>query len=272
MSKNFQLPDFLDIFDDKKYGYWVWSSDMYDVDFDQLSENGVDVIFLNSYAFTEHGQKEVLDWIKEANNHGIEVHIWMQIFNTGSWISPLKNGTPNTAYFNYKIEEARYYAGLEGVSGIVIDYVRFEGNAYKYENGTEAITLFVKMFSEEMRKVNPNLKLSITVMPEADKDAYFYGQDIPTISKYVDVVIPMMYKGNYNENSSWIKNTTEWFVNNSEAEVWCGIQTYKSDFNTTNLSATELINDANNCFDGGAKGVIFFKWGMNKDLENTKFD
>ena len=246
---------------------------MHEVDLDELSDNGVNCIFLNSFAFTQYGQREVLDWIKDANDHGIEVHIWMQIFNTGKWISPLKNGTPDTAYFNYKIEEARYYATLEGVSGIQIDYIRFEGNAYKYKNGTAAINTFVKMFSEEMRKVNPDLTLSATVMPEADRDEYYYGQDIHTISQYVDIIVPMMYKGNYNENSDWIKNTTEWFVENSEdAEVWCGLQTYRSDFNVTNISSDELIRDANHCFDGGADGVVFFKWGMNDALDHRKFE
>lgn len=271
VSKSINFPNFSNLFNfNNGYGYWVWSSDMYKVDFDKLEKNGVKYIFLNSYAFTEHGQREVLDWIKEANAHGIEVHIWMQIFNTGEWISPLKNGTPNISYFNYKIEEARYYAGLEGVSGILIDYVRFKGNAYKYENGSEAITLFVKMFSTEMRKVNPNLKLSMTVMPEGDKDNYYYGQNVPVISQYVDVIIPMMYKGNYKENSTWIENTTEWFVKNSKAEVWCGIQTYKSDFNTTALPASEITKDANLCFKGGAKGVVLFKWGMNKAVDDNK--
>ena len=274
VSKNF---DFFGLFDwfggGNKHGYWVWSGDMYNVDFDKLSKNGVNIIFLNSYAFTEHGQRDVLDWIKQANDHGIEVHIWMQIFNTGNWISPLKNGKPDTQYFNYKIEEAKYYAGLKGVSGLQMDYIRYEGNAYKYPNGTKAITQFVKTFSEEVKKVNPSLTVSATVMPEADMDAYYYGQDIEAIGKYVDVIVPMMYKGNYKENSDWIKNTTKWFVDNSgDAKVWIGLQTYQSDFNVTDLSADELINDGNYAFDNGAKGVIYFKWGMNQELDNKKIN
>ena len=272
ISKNFDFFDFLNFNNEKEYGYWLWASDMYDVDLDELSDNGVKYIFLNSYAFTEYGQREVLNWIKEANEHGIEVHVWMQIFNTGKWISPLKNGVPDTGYFNYKIEEARYYAGLEGISGIQIDYIRFEGDAYRYENSTKAINQFVKMFSEEMRKVNPDLTLSATVMPEADKDKYYYGQDIPTISKYVDFIVPMIYKGNYNQNSSWIKNTTDWYVTNSDSKVWCGLQTYESDFNTSELPEAEIRKDSNLCFDGGANGVIYFKWGMNDNIDNKKLN
>lgn len=272
VSKNF---DFFGLFDwfggEKKHGYWVLSGDMNKVDFDKLSKNGVNIIFLNSYAFTEHGQRDVLDWIKQANDHGIEVHIWMQIFYTGKWISPLKNGTPDTQYFNYKIEEAKYYAGLQGVSGLQMDYIRFEGDAYKYPNGTKAITQFVETFSKKVKEVNPSLTVSATVMPEGDKDAYYYGQDIKAISKHVDVIVPMMYKGNYKEDSDWIKDTTRWFVYASgNAKIWIGLQTYQSDFNVTDLPADELITDGKYAFDNGAKGVIYFRWGMNEELENRK--
>lgn len=272
VSKDFDFFGLFDFFKPKeKYGFWVWSGDMYNVDFDKLEDDGVNIIFLNSYAFTEHGQRDVLEWIKQANDHGIEVHIWMQIFNTGDWISPLKNGTPDKQYFNYKIEEAEHYASLEGVDGIQLDYIRFEGNAYTQQNGTATINEFVKSFSERVKKVNPSLTLSATVMPECENGAYYYGQDIQTMSKYLDVIIPMMYKGNYEENSSWIKNTTEWYVNNTgDAKVWVGLQTYTSDFNVTNTPADELIKDQNLSFDGGADGVIYFKWGMNPEIDNKK--
>lgn len=273
VSKDFDFFGLFTIFkDNKKHGYWVLSEDMKKVDLDKLSKNGVNIIFLNSYAFTEHGQRDVLDWIKQANDHGIEVHIWMQIFNTGDWISPLKNGTPDTAYFNYKIEEAKYYAGLDGVSGLQMDYIRYEGDAYKYPNGTAAITQFVKSFSESVKKVDPSLTVSATVMPE-ENASYYYGQDIPTIGKYVDVIVPMMYKGNYQQNSSWIQNTTEWFVNNSgDAKIWIGLQTYKSDFNVTKTPVKELMNDQKFAFDNGANGVIYFRWGLNEKLENEKLN
>ena len=274
VSKDF---DFFGIFDflfkgEKKYGYWVWSGDMDKVDFDKLSKNGVNIVFLNSYAFKDHGYKDVMNWIKKANDHGIEVHIWMQIFNTGDWISPVKNGTPNTGYFNYKIEEAKYYAGLEGVSGLQMDYIRYEGNAYKDPNGTAAINEFVKNYTKSVKEVKPSLTVSATVMPEANA-TYYYGQDIPKMGEYVDVIVPMMYKGNYESDSEWIKNTTDWIVKNSgDAKVWVGLQTYQSDFNVTDMPADELLKDGKFAFDNGADGVIYFKWGMNEELDNKKLN
>lgn len=274
VSKDF---DFFGIFDfffkgEKKYGYWVWSGDMDSVDFDKLSKNGVNIVFLNSYAFTDHGQRDVMEWIKKANDHGIEVHIWMQIFNTGDWISPVKNGKPDSAYFNYKIEEAKYYAGLEGVSGLQMDYIRYEGNAYKDQNGTAAINEFVKNFTKSVKDVNPSLTVSATVMPEVNA-TYYYGQDIPEMGKYVDVIVPMMYKGNYEADSNWVKNTTDWIVKNSgDAKVWVGLQTYQSDFNVSDLPADDLLKDGQYSFDNGANGVIYFKWGMNEELDNKKLN
>lgn len=273
VSKDFDFFGLFDFFNGgKKYGYWVCSEDMDKVDFDKLSKNGVNIIFLNSYAFTDHGQRDVLEWIKQANSHGIEVHIWMQIFNTGDWISPVKNGKPDNAYFNYKIEEAKYYAGLEGVSGLQMDYIRYEGNAYKDPNGTAAITEFVKNFTKSVKDVNPSLTVSATVMPEQNA-TYYYGQDIPEMGKYVDVIVPMMYKGNYEADSNWVKNTTDWIVKNSgDAKVWVGLQTYQSDFNVTGLTTDDLLKDSQLSFDNGAQGVIYFKWGLNQELDNKKIN
>ena len=82
----------------------------------------------------------------------------------------------------------------------------------------------------------------------------------------------MIYKGNYNQNSSWIKNTTDWYVTNSDSKVWCGLQTYESDFNTSELPEAEIRKDSNLCFSGGANGVIYFKWGMNDNIDNKKLN
>lgn len=272
VSKDFDFFGLFKLFDEKKYGYWVWSEDMDKVDFDKLSKNGVNVIFLNSYAFKDHKHSDVMDWIKKANDHGIEVHIWMQIFNSGDWISPVRNGKPDPAYFNYKIDEAKYYAGLEGVSGLQMDYIRYEGNAYKDSNGTAAINEFVKNFTTSVKKVKPSITVSATVMPEVNA-TYYYGQDIPEMGKYVDVIVPMMYKGNYEADSNWVKNTTDWIVKNSgDAKVWVGLQTYQSDFNVSDLPADDLLKDSQISFDNGADGVIYFKWGMNEELDNKKLN
>ena len=114
------------------YGYWVFGGDMKNVDLSALASKGTTDLFLNYYAVSAHGQSAVESWIASANALGMRVHIWMQAFyNNGGWVNPVKNGSPNTAYFNQVINEAKKYAAMKGVAGIHFDYLRYPGTAYK---------------------------------------------------------------------------------------------------------------------------------------------
>ncbi|WP_407394037.1 pseudomurein-binding repeat-containing protein [Methanobrevibacter sp.] len=249
------------------YGYWVYGEDMKSVNLKNLASQGTTDIFLNYAAVDKHGKTAVESWIASANKLGINVHIWMQTFyQGGNWTNPVKSGSPNTAFFNQKISEAKTYAKIKGVCGIHFDYLRYPGNAYKTAGGTAAISEFVKSATEAIHKIDPNLIVSCALMPETTSNAYYYGQDYSVISKYMDLVIPMIYKGNYGKSSSWITTVAKWFVSNSvNAQVWVGIQGYVSDDDVTNLSAANLKKDSQAALDGKASGLIIFRWG------NTKF-
>ena len=245
-------------------GYWVFGSDMKNVNLNTLASQGTTDLFLNYYALEAHGQSAVESWIANANKLGIKVHIWMQAFyDGGDWVNPVKSGSPNQAFFNKKITEAKKYANIKGVAGVHVDYLRYPGTAYKTSGGTEAINEFVKQITAAVHGVNPNLIVSCAVMPETTDNKYYYGQDMATISEYMDVVIPMIYKGNYNSGTSWIKSTTKWFVDNSKgAKIWAGLQGYQSDDNVVKLSASEIKGDSQAAINGGASGVIIFRWGV----------
>ena len=149
-----------------------------------------------------------------------------------------------------------------------MDYLRFPGTAYKHSGGTAAINYFTKQFCEEIHKINSKLILSAAVMPEVDSNKYYYGQDIPTLSKYLDVIIPMVYKGNYESGTGWIKSTTAAIIKQSNgAEIWTGLQAYVSDDDVTPLSASELLKDCKSAAAGGATGVISFRWGISKIID-----
>ena len=245
------------------YGYWIFGSDMKKVNLNTLASQGTTDLFLNFYAIQAHGQSAVESWIANANKRGMRVHIWMQAFYDGDWINPVKNGAPNQAFFNQKITEAKKYAKVKGVSGVHIDYLRYPGNAYKTSGGTSAINEFVKQVTSAIHGVNSNLIVSCAIMPETTDNKYYYGQDMAVISKYMDVVIPMIYKGNYESGTSWIKSTTKWFVSNSKgAKVWAGLQGYYSDSNVANLPSSEIKADSQAAINGGASGVIIFRWGV----------
>ena len=251
------------------YGYWIYGEDMKSVNLNSLASQGATDLFLNYAAISKHGQSTVESWISSANKLGMNVHIWVQTFyQGGNWTNPVKNGSPNTAFFEKKINEAKTYAKIKGVAGIHFDYLRYPGTAYKTTGGTAAISQFVKQATEAIHNINPNLIVSCALMPETTSNAYYYGQDYSVISQYMDVVIPMIYKGNYGKTSTWITTTTKWFVDNSKgAQVWAGIQGYKSDNDVTILSASDIKTDAQAALNGNAPGVIIFRWGVTKFVD-----
>ena len=240
-------------------GYWLFGYNMKNVNLDKLAK-----------ALEKHGKSAVETFIADAKKKGISVHIWMQIFYTGGkWISATNgDGSYKYSFFNSKINEAKEYANLKGVAGVHMDYLRFPGTAYKHANGVEAINYFTKSLCNEIHKINSKLIVSAAVMPETDSNKYYYGQDIPTLSKYLDVVIPMIYKGNYASGTSWIESTTAKFVKMSNgAQIWTGIQSYRSDDDVTSLSSSELLKDYKAAANGGATGVISFRWEISKLID-----
>lgn len=259
----------------KHNAYWLYGSDMKSVSLSSLSSKGITDIFLNFKAYELYGKSGVETWISSAKTNGINVHMWVQAFYSGStgWVNPVKSGKENTAYFTQKITEFKKYAAISGLAGIHLDYLRYSGTAssnnaaYQNSGGTEAITSFTNQVIKAVKAINSNLIVSAALMPETTSSAYYYGQDYDALSKSLDIVVPMVYKGNYNSDSSWITTTTQWYVENSKgADVWAGIQTYKSDSDTTLLSSSDLTTDINAAFNGGATGVVLFRYGISNSV------
>lgn len=257
----------------KGNGYWMQATEMKSTNFKVLKSKGTKQIFLNSYAFEMYGKSSVVSWIKQANKNGMKVHIWVQVFyNNGKWISPLKkDGSLNKALMNNIVSKIVGYAKISRVSGVHLDYVRFGGTAQNYDNSVNAINYIVKKACLDVRKVRPNCIMSATVMPEPGMTEYYYGQDISTMTKYLDVIIPMAYKGNYGKQTSWIKYVTNSFVlESNSAQVWTGLQSYTSDKNPKLLSYSALLKDAKSAASGGAKGEVLFRFGFSKLLDFNK--
>ena len=249
--------------DTKHCGYWLHGKNMKDVDVRSLASFGTTDIFLNEYAFTAHGQEDVESWIAKADAAGLNVHIWMQAFYHGKWINPVKDGTPDTGLFDEKIKRAQSYARIRGVAGIHFDYVRYPGTAYKTPGGAAAVSEFVKQAVTRLHQSSPRLVVSVALMPETMSSLYYYGQDYAVISQYMDVVIPMIYKGNYKKTTPWIAATTKWCVENSKgAKVWAGLQGYKSDDDTSMLPTSEISTDVETALNAGANGAVIFRWGV----------
>lgn len=248
----------------KNNGLWLLSTDMYNVNLTHLKSVNVKHIFLNAKAIERFGKTNVEKFISNAGKNKIKVHLWMQVFyNSDGWVYPVKNGKIKYDLINSKVKEAKKYAKVKGVAGVHFDYLRFPGNAYNYKNAVKAVNYFTKKAANAVHKVNSKLVVSAAVMPEPSSMKYYYAQDIPTISKYLDVIIPMVYKGNYGAGYPWVKSTTSKFVKMSKgAQIWTGLQSYRSDSNVSQVPAHELMNDADYSGFGGATGVILFRYGL----------
>ena len=253
----------------KGNGYWVNKWDMLDVNLKKLSKLGTKHLFLMHTAVDLYGEAKVLKWIKKAHKYGMKVHMWISVFYQNGKFTPAANmdGSYSYGHMASIINRTKYYASLKGVDGIHFDYIRYGGTAYKYENSVKAINYFVKTASKELRNVSSDIILSAAVMPEPNGMKYYYGQDVSTMSKYLDSIVPMVYKGNYHASAKWIKKTTKAFVKLSKgALIWTGLQTYRSDWDLTKLSYKELLKDAKAAKKGGASGVVLFRWGLSELL------
>ena len=248
----------------KSNGVWLFAGDMGKVNFNNLRKNGLNQIFLNFYCFHLHSKKYVESWIKKANAKGIKVHIWMQAFyGDRGWSNPATGGKINNNLINSKVKEAVKYAKIKGVAGVHIDYVRYPGTAYKHSGAVKAVNLFVKKAATAVHKVNKKLIVSAAVMPEPSGMKTYYAQDIATMGKYLDVIVPMAYKGNYHAGAKWIQYVTQTFAKQcKKAKIWTGLQAYRSDANVAKIPAKELKSDAKAASKGGAQGIIMFRYGL----------
>lgn len=86
-------------------------------------------------------------------------------------------------------------------SGVSLDYVRFAGTAYEYKNADLSITTIVQTITDAVKAVDPNVVVSIAIMPEPNGNIRYYGQNFAELSRIVDYIIPMEYKGNYHQSA-----------------------------------------------------------------------
>ncbi|WP_414468478.1 putative glycoside hydrolase [Methanobacterium sp. ACI-7] len=164
------------------------------------------------------------------------------------------------------------------VTGIHLDYVRYSGvekygnAAWQQPGGSEAatttITRFVQKIRERIDAINNQnitgksyIQLSAAVMPEGTTNARTYGQDYGQIGKYVDYLVPMIYKGNYGKDTAWIGETTSKIkALSGNKTIIAGLQTYYSDNNAHGIPKAELQTDIDTAIGSGASGFVLFRY------------
>ncbi len=254
-------------------GYWLWPMHMKSINLKSLSKKGTKHIFLHADAIRSYGKASVISFIKRAHKNSMKVHLWIQLaYSGGKWVSLVDgHGKLKYSFMNSKIRQAKNLAKISGVDGIHFDYMRYGGTAYKHPNAVKSVNYFVKKASIQIHKVRPKCIVSGALMPEPSSMHYYYGQDVPTLSKYVDVLLPMVYKGNYHQTRSWIKSVTKTFAKQSNgAQIWTGLQSYVSDANTRKLPQSVLLKDAKAAKSGGAMGIVLFRIGISCNFNFKK--
>ena len=255
---------------------WLWGTHMMEAPVAEWAEKGYGHILLNEAAFNQWGEDTVYAFIDNCEKLGMTVHVWFQAFyEKGKWICPVDDETQQIKqdYYDRVVARAVDYA-KKGVAGIHLDYIRYGGTAYKHDypgcRATWQITEFCKQLNEAVKPVNPNIILSAALMPEINSE-YYYGQNPTQMGKYLDVLMPMVYRYGYageDKPLSWVEEVCNWFVANSGgAQVWAGIQTYTLDLTRTNehpieMCADSILADCKDIVNTNAHGIVLFRHGL----------
>ena len=231
-----------------------------------LKAEGVNTVFV--YTDRQNPNGTLQPFITKFNGTGIGVYAWVESFKdfNGNWFNPETNVTLE----NEIISDIDNIALNYNVNGVMLDYLRYPGNAYLYPNATMIVDNFTADIRSNINLVNnlnitgkPQILLSAALMPEGAVNSYYYGQNYTSLAEYLDFLSPMIYVGNYGETTSWIGSTTEYIV--SQADGTPVVRFYKlmmSDSNVTPISISQMDLDIQTALLGGRDGYEAFRSGL----------
>ena len=230
-----------------------------------LKAEGITDIFV----YTVRASPQTLQpFITKFAGTGINVYAWVEAFKdfNGKWFNPVSDSTLEKQI----IKDITSIATNYNINGVMLDYLRYPGTAYKYSNANANVNYFAASIKNNINIINNEniagkhkILLSSTLMPEGSSNAYYYGQDYSQLSKYLDFLSPMIYVGNYNKPASWICTTVKYIESQSTGKpVVAILQSYVSDSNPTPMSTSQLNLDIKTAVDAGSKGYELFRYGL----------
>ena len=242
----------------KVIGYWMFSAEakqLTTAKAQALKSKGITDIYVCTRDVNgNYHLSELQNAITLLHKQAIRVHAWIICFkNDEGWVNPL-----SSTYQSSLISQIKSITTNYNVDGIHLDYVRYPGTAYKYQNASQLIADFVS----KVDNVIGDKILSCAVMAEGSINDDYYGQDYILLSKYCNYLCPMAYKGNYEQSTSWITSTISYIVQQSSCPIYAGLTTYCGDDNLRALSASEMQTDVNSAKKGGASGIVLFKYNF----------
>ena len=215
--------------------------------------------------------KDTLEpFITKFTGTGIKVYAWVESFkdSNGNWINPENN----TKLENQIIKNITSIVKNYKVSGIMLDYIRYPGNAYKYPNATDDVDSFVATIKNNINIINnknipgkPKILLTAALMPEGSSNDYYYAQNYTRLSQYLDYLSPMIYVENYKKPTSWIGTTTQYIKAQANGKpVVAILKTYKynSDAIPSPLTTNQLNIDIGSALNNGSYGYELFRYGL----------
>ena len=252
----------------------------------EWAQKGIGHVMLNEAAFWRtdlYGIDDVYAFAAECRKYGVKPHVWIQCFSRNKkWTFPVDEDTMTLKqeYFDDMVQRAEGYikAGFEGIH---LDYIRFCGNAEKFncpDKGLTAVGVVnecCRQIHDAVKAINPDAIVSAALMPEISSESR-YGQRPSEMAQWIDVLIPMIYRYDYygeNKTTQWAEELTKWFVENkANAQVWVGIQTYSVNVEEKRsgvqgggvypLDADAILHECQILKDSGADGVVLFRHGL----------
>lgn len=284
-------------YDAKPNGVWLWSTHMFkwiENDFavmKQMKQSGYDHVLLNYNAFDKpENEAETRRFITKAKELGLKTHAWMQVFcENKTWINPVEDigfgeGRYKQEEYDRIIAKANRYIDAFDVDGIHLDYIRFSGSGYNqahrwnFSNGVTgvgAITEFCRQLRESVDARAEGVILSAALM-SGDRMQYLYGQDPTAIGKYIDILMPMVYKY-YASNTlddEWMRSTCNRFTSASDAQVWAGIQTYtypEGAQGEVGMTPSMVLSDAQVVRSTDCSGMVLFRYNLGEFPDVSEF-
>lgn len=264
----------------RRTAVWTWGSHLSDLiendgaKMRELKALGYDHILLNYAGYAKKNyHNQAIKFTQLADEIGLTVHVWLQCFYDGGWISPIdddKKAYKEEVYERIR-NEAKEYLENWAVKGVHLDYIRFGGTASKHDwgvgenavNSVNAVNRCCREIREICDSYDEGLKTSAALMPEANSSQY-YGQKPDEMAKYIHILMPMIYRyGSYNMSDDTFKANSNRFADQAAKNggvSWSGIQTY--DANTQGMTAEKMRRDIDLIAETRSDGIVLFRYQL----------
>ena len=238
----------------------------------KAKDDWVEFVCPSRSAYRNLQTDSIIWYVKNFNPDGISLDFIRQ-FVFWEMVYPDRDPTTlhNTCYCDSCLENfteqytCRFPDSLKTIqqkSLFVKKHYQQEWNRFR----SEQITSFVRDISANLKRINPDIKINVHIVPWRDSDfngaiINIAGQDIQSLAKYVDYVSPMCYSQMVKHNAAWISSVVKDMDHKAPGKVIPSIQVYPYYINYP-----FPIDSLEKCISASLKmpsnGVIFWSWPL----------